>query len=388
MKQIRTFFLGENLVMFDLQDVVKIKVNGKNATFTLKSKSTLNTDKFDASLLNTIKTVYISDNTTYVNAKSIVGYSAEEMVDVLGNKYVITEDESEQITDIVADAETLTFWNYTFIKENVSILNGAEKKVNGVTINLYKPVPPQPPVVLDFKGLCLTAEEAGSTIKLERGGEDCNYFVSINGAEWQPYNLNETITLTKKGDFVYWKGNGFYGTEYGYGYRMTGKIAASGSVMSLIDEVGESTDMAGNNFKSLFNSCTSLTTAPELPATTLTSNCYFNMFYGCSNLTTAPELPATTLEDGCYQYMFYGCTSLTKSPKLFATTLTNSCYMKMFKGCSNLNYISVGSASWNQWYCEDWVDGVSATGTFVKPASTPINTGSDGIPYGWTVENV
>lgn len=47
MKQIRTFFLGENLVMFDLQDVVKIKVNGKNATFTLNNGESLNTDKFD-----------------------------------------------------------------------------------------------------------------------------------------------------------------------------------------------------------------------------------------------------------------------------------------------------------------------------------------------------
>ena len=32
-----------------------------------------------------------------------------------------------------------------------------------------------------------------------------------------------------------------------------------------------------------------------LPATTLANSCYLNMFYKCTSLTTAPELPATTL---------------------------------------------------------------------------------------------
>ena len=32
--------------------------------------------------------------------------------------------------------------------------------------------------------------------------------------------------------------------------------------------------------------------------------CYFNLFYSCTSLTTAPELPATTLADFCYSNMF------------------------------------------------------------------------------------
>jgi len=51
----------------------------------------------------------------------------------------------------------------------------------------------------------------------------------------------------------------------------------------------------------MFYGCTGLTTAPELPATTLASNCYSSMFNGCTGLTTAPELPATTLPDSCYK---------------------------------------------------------------------------------------
>ena len=86
----------------------------------------------------------------------------------------------------------------------------------------------------------------------------------------------------------------------------------------------------------MFYGCTSLTTAPELPATTLANSCYSAMFEGCTSLTTAPELPATTLANSCYSDMFYGCTSLTTAPELPATTLANSCYSDMFKNCTSL----------------------------------------------------
>lgn len=33
---------------------------------------------------------------------------------------------------------------------------------------------------------------------------------------------------------------------------------------------------------------------------TMIDYCYANMFYNCTSLTTAPELPATTLADYCY----------------------------------------------------------------------------------------
>ena len=63
----------------------------------------------------------------------------------------------------------------------------------------------------------------------------------------------------------------------------------------------------------MFSGCTSLTQAPELPATTLASSCYSQMFYNCTSLTQAPELPATTLASSCYSYMFKDCTSLKLS---------------------------------------------------------------------------
>ena len=91
--------------------------------------------------------------------------------------------------------------------------------------------------------------------------------------------------------------------------------------------------------------CTSLTTAPALPATTLASECYEYMFMNCTSLTTAPSLPATTLANRCYRQMFDGCTSLTTAPELPATTLTEECYRYMFNGCTNLKVNQNGSGT-------------------------------------------
>ena len=60
----------------------------------------------------------------------------------------------------------------------------------------------------------------------------------------------------------------------------------------------------------MFQGCTSLATAPELPTTTLRECCYTEMFQGCTSLTTAPALPATTLASSCYDSMFFKCIGL------------------------------------------------------------------------------
>lgn len=145
--------------------------------------------------------------------------------------------------------------------------------------------------------------------------------------------------------------------------------------------------LAPNCYHSMFEKCTSLTTAPELPATTLADSCYYNMFYDCINLTTAPELPVTTLAVWCYAHMFYGCTSLTTAPELPATTLKMYCYYNMFYRCTQLNYIKMLATYISSSTClMNWVNGVSTTGTFVKNINMlSLPTGESGIPSGWTV---
>ena len=142
-------------------------------------------------------------------------------------------------------------------------------------------------------------------------------------------------------------------------------------------------------YQSMFGNCTSLTTAPTLPATSLSTYCYTHMFYNCTSLTTTPELLATMLAEGCYYGMFYGCTHLTTAPELPATSLAISCYYNMFYDCNKLNYIKMLATDISAPTClNDWVVGVSSTGTFIKNAAmTSLPTGDSGIPSGWTVQN-
>jgi hypothetical protein len=117
-------------------------------------------------------------------------------------------------------------------------------------------------------------------------------------------------------------------SAYNYFNINSGKIAASGNIMFLIDKTGELKDLSGKNYcyYCMFYNCTSLTQAPALPAETLAHSCYASMFQDCTSLTQAPALPATTLADYCYAGMFNGCTSLTQAPELPATTLADYCY--------------------------------------------------------------
>ena len=117
--------------------------------------------------------------------------------------------------------------------------------------------------------------------------------------------------------------------------------------------------------------------------------CYDNMFESCSHLTIAPQLPATTLTDSCYNGMFTDCTSLTTAPVLPAVTLAESCYRYMFSGCTNLNYIkAMFTTTPSDTYTQSWVLNVAATGTFVKNSTALWGDkfNIDCIPEGWTVQ--
>lgn len=150
------------------------------------------------------------------------------------------------------------------------------------------------------------------------------------------------------------------------------------------------TILADGCYDSMFLECTTLTTATELPVTTLAPNCYSSMFQDCTSLTQAPELPATRLQGGCYGAMFKNCKSLIHAPELPATTLDDFCYARMFEGCINLNYVKamfIIDQNLNT-YLAHWLDGVSPTGTFVKSANATWTNEDVQIPTGWTVETV
>ena len=148
------------------------------------------------------------------------------------------------------------------------------------------------------------------------------------------------------------------------------------------------TTLADSCYSSMFRDCTSLTTAPALPATTMVNTCYRDMFNGCEKLTSAPELPSTTLANDCYNSMFVGCTSLTTAPALPATTLANDCYSSMFNNCRNLKSVTVYAKDISATGCtKDWLDNVAYSGTLNNMGFVSFETGTSGIPSGWT-ENI
>ena len=149
------------------------------------------------------------------------------------------------------------------------------------------------------------------------------------------------------------------------------------------------TTLSNGCYYSLFEGCSKLVNAPALPATEMTPNCYRNLFYGCTSLVNAPELPATTLAEGCYRSLFNGCTSLTTAPDLLAPTLVSYCYAYLFNACTSLNSVKCtatsGVGSNNS--TAEWLWNVSPTGTFTKESGVTWETGTSGIPSGWTVVN-
>jgi hypothetical protein len=316
---------------------------------------------------------------------------------------------------------------------------------------MYRPNPVPPPFVppTPISGpLTFTAKQAGSMFAFDIEGSVSGVSLSYsidNGKTWNPYIFGQSVNLAAVGDSVMFKGdnNSFSIDDENYIHAvMSGKIAASGSIMYLLDSQGNNkslNDFCFNSlfsnctsltqapalpattlaaecyaymfygctsltqapalpaitlarycYASMFNGCTSLTQAPALPATTLVQYCYANMFYGCTSLTQAPALPATTLEQNCYANMFHDCTSLTQAPALPATTLKDFCYTNMFNGCVLLNFIQCNATDVSAINClYNWLENVSTSGTFKKnPSMIDWPSGSSGIPNGWTIENI
>ena len=112
--------------------------------------------------------------------------------------------------------------------------------------------------------------------------------MAASSDEWKPYTIgtfgeNNELSGLNVGDKVYIRavaaGNSKMGTDSSnyHKFVMTGKIAASGNINTLLNpDPNADVSLEGKDY------------------------CYYGMFLNCSSLTQAPELPATTLSNGCY----------------------------------------------------------------------------------------
>ena len=250
----------------------------------------------------------------------------------------------------------------------------------------------------------INMNDGESTVKLIVNGElqtDYEYYKS-SLERWGKYNIGDVITLANRNDKVYFRGSRSQQDFDNYiQFNLTGKLSAGGNINSLLspDEsvyknITDYTTFETANeqtFYSLFFNQSSLYDASllKLNAHNLANSCYSYMFQGCSSLTQAPELPATTLAQYCYSSMFQGCSSLTQAPELPATTLANYCYNYMFYGCRTLNYIKCLATDIVANSMTGWVTNVAATGTFECDNKKYFTLDSpNGIPVGWTITEI
>lgn len=268
------------------------------------------------------------------------------------------------------------------------------------------------------------------TLSIKRSGDSAptvNIEISSDRINWEAFGSTSTTTalstVIHPGEKLYMRSSAYnWGGGYGsYGNVITGVSKVGGNIMSLLygaDFTGEEKTLRSSEsfcrlfaynsnlidasnlllpaeraldrcYHSMFYSCGSLTTAPELPATRVGLQSYNSMFNRCGSLTTAPELPATRVDIGSYYQMFYGCGSLTTAPELPAATLYSQSYYWMFFACKNINYIKCLATNISASNClSRWVYEVATSGTFVKKAGVEWPSGESGIPSGWTVVEV
>ena len=167
---------------------------------------------------------------------------------------------------------------------------------------------------------------------------------SVNNGKWENVVVDKEVTFGGTNGDLRLRGTNINGTASEWYARSTIKfteanvnVACTGDIRTLLDWRNYNIVETNNaRFCYLFKDCAVLTSAPELPATTLADFCYYSMFAGCTSLTAAPDLPAETLENSCYREMFWSCTNLASAPELPAKKLANYCYDNMFRLCTKL----------------------------------------------------
>lgn len=237
--------------------------------------------------------------------------------------------------------------------------------VSGITKDITIPIR-QYRIPLENEPLTFYIYEAGTVSWYNNSsyGEDATLSYSINGGDWQAASSSKTLSVVP-GDIIRFRGENQSVYRLRFWQYTTAKFEVYGNLESIVcDDYDKSGCFRGlfsgcetmlyadglvmplslgeRIFQGMFSYCTSLITAPELPATILYPSCYDGMFLCCTSLTESPSiLPATTLpnlavEDNSYSSMFSGCTSLVSSPVICLTEVgCDTCYA-MFRDCTSL----------------------------------------------------
>ena len=308
-----------------------------------------------------IKAYKHSDGKFYALIKPCEAQNSETFISL-----DVAEGESKTTTETLTGIPALTAgksytYKLTVGKNKISVSGIYVADWTGGTITGGK-TEECPTPYITFK-----AEEA-QTFKMTTTGtyEIKGLEYSLNGGDWKTVEADgEGVTFGGANGDLRLRGTNHNGTANSFSNYSTitftnpkVNVACTGNILTLLDWRNYNIVETNNaRFCYLFKDCSVLTSALELPATTLAKYCYQSMFFGCTSLTSAPELPATTLANGCYLDMFRSCTSLESAPELPATKLAYYCYYDMFSGCTKLSTVTMLAPSdqISNW-CDNWLD--------------------------------
>ena len=333
-----------NIQSFNDQFTTDTKVNH------IRIASKASTDAGETSIVN-IKPLQSGEGgkgTTYT-ALVIPG-------EVEGHLYFTSEESTE--TPLVVKTGTLEAGkSYTYnliVGKNkvtigdVTVAEWGTDKIEGGKAEEYIPY------------VTFTAEKAQKFMMKTNGNYNISGLeYSVNFGDWTTVEANKEVTFGGTNGDLRLRGTNTDGTASALDKYSTitftdsnVPVACTGDIRTLLDWDNYTTVNTENAmFIKLFENCSVLTSAPELPATSLAYNCYYCMFSGCTNLKSAPKLPAKALANQCYAYMFAGCKNLKTAPELPAEVLANQCYDSMFLGCTNLKTAPKLPAKTSRMYC-------------------------------------
>ena len=150
------------------------------------------------------------------------------------------------------------------------------------------------------------AEEA-QTFKMTTTGsyEIKGLEYSVNNGEWKTVVANTEVPFGGANGDLRLRGTNHNGTAKDQSYYSTIKftdktvnVACTGDIRTLLDWKNYNIVKTDNaRFCSLFETCSVLTSAPELPATKLAVHCYYGMFSNCPKLSSVTMLaPKSEIE--------------------------------------------------------------------------------------------
>ncbi len=264
---------------------------------------------------------------------------------------------------------------------------------------------------IPFDGFRIKATVASTSVTFHNNYKNYLYCSTDGGTTWAV--PTSAITLANVGDEIWVLGrkdnyknakaeNNDYGSPNGnplFSTESSKLVTISGEIMSLLcrpDEEDYSnpenwtfgTTLPEDAFNGTFSKgknvdLTYINIDPShpliLPNYTAV-RCYKGMFRKCTSLTNAPDLPATTMSAGCYNSMLRDCSSLA--------------YVRCYFSAHNegdyviANYDRTSLESW----LDKWTDGISTNGTLychpdmIAYFTNAMNKPNDAGYTGWYAE--